>query len=129
MVGNFAGLPEDHVFDLAFGGQTYVMQITYQGGDGNDVVLTVVDPLQNLINFIDILNDEGVLNNGNANALTSKLENALTSLDKGNLTPGVNQLNAFGNQVEALRNSGTLTDEQADDLIEKVDAFVASLLE
>jgi autotransporter-associated beta strand protein len=42
--GMFAGLPEGRVFTVATGEQTATFQITYQGGDGNDVVLTAIDP-------------------------------------------------------------------------------------
>lgn len=37
VVGNFSGMPEGTVFNL----DGYLMSISYQGGDGNDVVLTV----------------------------------------------------------------------------------------
>ena len=51
--------------------------------------------------------------------LLNKLENAQESLDTGNTTAAAGQIGAFINQVNALRNSGKLTDAQADDLIEK----------
>ncbi|MDF1739372.1 MAG: autotransporter-associated beta strand repeat-containing protein, partial [Verrucomicrobiales bacterium] len=44
VTGTFAGLPDDHVFELAFGGANYVFQIDYTTEDGttagNNVVLT-----------------------------------------------------------------------------------------
>jgi autotransporter-associated beta strand protein len=42
--GTFAGLPEGRVFTVTTGEHTATFQITYQGGDGNDVVLTTIDP-------------------------------------------------------------------------------------
>lgn len=53
----------------------------------------------------------GTLSNGEGNALSSKLENALKSLEKGNLEAFANQLEAFVNQVEALMRSKRLAAE------------------
>jgi hypothetical protein len=39
----FNGLPEGQVFSAVLGGKTVEFQITYKGGDGNDVVLTAVN--------------------------------------------------------------------------------------
>lgn len=41
VVGTFAGLPEGQLFQIG----NYVMSVTYHGGAGNDVVLTVIGPL------------------------------------------------------------------------------------
>ena len=56
------------------------------------------------------------LPSGTENSLTSKLENAIDSLDNDKDTAGVNQLEAFINQVEAQRGK-KLTEEEADALI------------
>src|SRR5207253_2792588 len=40
--GTFSGLPEGKVFSATTGSFTGTFQITYQGGDGNDVVLRAV---------------------------------------------------------------------------------------
>ena len=42
--GMFSGLPEGQIFSVTSGSFSANFQITYQGGDGNDVVLTVVHP-------------------------------------------------------------------------------------
>ena len=42
--GEFAGLPEGAIFDAVCDTEIVPFQITYIGGDGNDVVLTVVGP-------------------------------------------------------------------------------------
>jgi Ca2+-binding RTX toxin-like protein len=42
--GTFNGLAEGQIFSVATGPFTANFQITYQGGDGNDVVLTAVNP-------------------------------------------------------------------------------------
>jgi autotransporter-associated beta strand protein len=41
--GTFSGLPEGKVFAATLGGAAVDLQITYKGGDGNDVVLTAVN--------------------------------------------------------------------------------------
>jgi len=53
---------------------------------------------------------------GTETSLTSKLENAIKSIEKENYNTAVNQLNAFINEVEAQRGK-KLTEEQADELI------------
>lgn len=92
-------------------------------------VVSAEDQLVNLIGGLNELQDQGVVSNGNANALTSKLENALAQVNAGNPTPAANQVNAVVNQVEAFRKSGKLSDDQADDLIEQLEALLTSLLE
>ena len=67
-----------------------------------------------------------VLNAGNGNALTVKLNSATTSLNAGNTTAGVNQLNAFINQVNALENSGKLTAAEASLLISEANQAIAA---
>ncbi len=42
VTGTFAGLPEGGTVSLTFGWQTFLLQISYTGGDGNDITLTVV---------------------------------------------------------------------------------------
>ncbi|HPM81731.1 MAG TPA: DNRLRE domain-containing protein, partial [Candidatus Anammoximicrobium sp.] len=43
VTGVFNGLPEGKVFSVTTGSYSATFQITYQGGDGNDVVLTALD--------------------------------------------------------------------------------------
>jgi uncharacterized repeat protein (TIGR03803 family) len=40
--GAFSGLPEGGTISASFGGQSYLFQITYAGGDGNDITLELV---------------------------------------------------------------------------------------
>lgn len=61
----------------------------------------------------------GSLDNGQANALTTKLEEALTKLNRGDPTAAANQLNAFINQVQAFINSGRLSAAQGQPLIDE----------
>ncbi|MFC1508849.1 leucine-rich repeat domain-containing protein, partial [Candidatus Omnitrophota bacterium] len=70
----------------------------------------------------DILADEDI-SGGIENSLTSKLDNALSNLDKENDSAN-NILEALINQIEALRGK-KLTDEQADELIAAVQVIIA----
>jgi hypothetical protein len=91
------------------------------------IELTPEEELQVLIAQVLGLVDDGVLNQGNGNALTSKLENALMSLEDGNTNAACNQLGAFVNQVEALVNSGKLTEVQGQPLIDGANALIEQL--
>jgi len=88
----------------------------YRASDHDPVVvgmeLTTEAEINELIADVQKLLDDGVLNGGQANALTSKLENVLAKLAKGNTNAAANQLGAFINQVEAYVNGGILTTEQ-----------------
>jgi uncharacterized delta-60 repeat protein len=44
VLGTFTGLPEGAILSADFGGSTYYFQISYVGGDGNDIVLTAHAP-------------------------------------------------------------------------------------
>ena len=55
-----------------------------------------------LIEDVGELLADGKLDGGNANALTSKLDDALASLANGNDIAAMNQLLAFINQVQAM---------------------------
>src|SRR5690606_4531120 len=58
---------------------------------------------------IEALVADGTLNKGQANSLIKKLENAESLLEKGNLTPALNMIDAFLNEVAALVRSRRLT--------------------
>ena len=57
---------------------------------------------------INVLVDNGILNQGQGNSLIVKLENAEHLLDKENPGAASNILSAFINQVEAFIKSGVL---------------------
>ncbi len=104
-----------------------------RGGGVDNVVLTgaatvtPADPgaiLTGVLDQIEGLLDDGTLNGGQANALSSKIENALKSLDKEKTGTAVNQLGALQNQIGALVNSGTLTQAEADELLDDIDLAI-----
>ena len=61
--------------------------------------------------------NEGVINKGQANALTVKLDGVLAQLDAGKPLPACNVANAFGNEVNALVKAGKLSAAQAADTL------------
>lgn len=60
----------------------------------------------------------GVLNDGQGNALTVKLQGALDKLAVGETESAMNKMGAFINQVAALANAGILSEEQSASLLE-----------
>ena len=69
----------------------------------------------------------GVLNEGQGNALLSKLENALKQLDIAHPQPVCNLLSAFRNQVKALLYARVLPVEEAQLLIDAVEAIQSQI--
>jgi hypothetical protein len=72
--------------------------------------------------------DDEVLNGGQGNSMTTKLEGAKDKLDEGNTEAGINRLRAFINQVNSLRDEGILSHEEAQLLIDAANAAIASAL-
>src|SRR5262249_51821428 len=81
------------------------------------LVLSAQQEIALLCSQVDALVSAGVLNKGNGNALCVKLDNAIASLNRGDTTAGINQLNAFINQVTIFQKTGKLTSAQAQALI------------
>ncbi len=67
---------------------------------------------------VTALQTGGVLNKGQASSLLQKLANAERQFGKGQSNAAINILNAFLNEVNALRASGRLTAAQAQELID-----------
>ena len=88
------------------------------------VVLTPQQALESLIADINGLKAKGVLNKGQASALTSLLENAIAILDQGQLVAAVNEMESFIYQVEAFNNGGILQPVVAQSLIEKAQRII-----
>jgi len=62
--------------------------------------------------------ENGVLNDGQGNALAVKLQGALEKLADGEIAPAMNKLGAFINQIEAFRDGGILSDGRSASLLE-----------
>jgi hypothetical protein len=92
------------------------------GSRSTQVTLVVLSPAQALALVVDqiaALRAANVLNKGQANSLTTKLEHAITGLTQTPDLPSVcNQLAAFVNEVQAYVAARILTPAQASQLLD-----------
>jgi len=73
------------------------------------------------------LQADGALNNGQANALTKKLQNALDKIDGGQTNAATGMLNGLLSQLSDFVDDGVLTSEQAASISVLVEAVLAGL--
>lgn len=92
-----------------------------------EVIADAIEDLEDLIEEVEDLVDDGELGFGNGNALISKLQNAIKSLEKGNVTPAVNQIESFIKQVETFVKTGKLGADEGEDLIEAAEEIIDDL--
>ena len=71
------------------------------------------------------LQEEGSLNRGQAEALRNKLRIALRQIEAGRTCPARAQLQAFLDQVRSFVRNGTLTDAEAEPLLEGVELVLS----
>ncbi len=88
-----------------------------QGGSHVTAPLPPEQRMAFLQRHVARLVENGVLTDGQGNALTVKLAGALEKLGAGETEPAVNKLGAFINQVEALRDAGILSATQSASLL------------
>jgi HYR domain/Carboxypeptidase regulatory-like domain len=86
----------------------------------NVIVRSPQGASQETINSITNLRDQGVLSNGQANSLISKLESAIHKLNQGNIPAACDSLQTFINKVAVLINTGELSPAQGQPLIDSV---------
>ncbi len=116
------------------GEKLYVVNPDYIDGKGQIVEITLccgpVPPQKGLANMIvnvqNLLNS-GYINDGEANALLTKLYNAQKKLDKGQTQAAIKILNAFIDQLNALKNSGSIPESRADAMIYATNAIIYQL--
>ena len=125
--------PEGIAID-PYGQRLYIVNTSLDGTEGQlKVVRICCGPVAqeklvgDLFSIIQNLVSSGVLNDGQANALTVKLDKALTDLAKGKTHVAINVLNALITQILDLMDEGVLTEQQANGLIEKINAIIAEL--
>jgi len=112
---------------------TYTVTTHLAGPTNNEtatVSVTVLSPEEQVEAITDevlLWLDEGLINNGQSNALESKLEGAIAKLDEGNATAAVNKLEAFINQVRALVQSEQVPADEGDALIAVAQAAIYSI--
>ncbi|MCA9027830.1 MAG: tandem-95 repeat protein [Planctomycetaceae bacterium] len=103
-----------------------------QGGSAvatvNILVVSAEDQLAHLLEEIERLNEEGILNNGQANALATKLIGSLSKLERDQEQVAANKVEAFINQVGSLVDEGILTAEEGQSLIDLAEAALISIV-
>jgi hypothetical protein len=90
-------------------------------------VLTPQDATDTMIDDVQDLVDTGVLNQGQGNALTHKLDNIIAKLNQGKTKAAINQLEAFINQVTDLINNGVLSAAEGQPLIDTANRIIDSI--
>lgn len=89
--------------------------------------LSPVQATQNLDNQVQNLVNQGVLDKGNSNALSVKLQAAIEKINQGNNKAAINQLQAFINQVEAFIKVGRLSQADGQQLIAAANKIINQL--
>lgn len=111
---------------IRVGADRKLYAVVWTMGDGNEEPPppTLEELLTMLEDEINALGGEGVLNQGQANSLTKKIDGALEKVEDDKIKAAINKLEAFVNEVEALVNGGTLTSEQGQALIDLAQAAI-----
>jgi hypothetical protein len=116
---------------------THTISATYSGDINTagstsalftQTVLSAQQELSLIITQVQAMVTSGALDSGNANALTTKLNNAITSLNSGNTIAGDNQLNALIKQTNAFVKAGKLDSTDAQTLISDIDLAIDATL-
>jgi hypothetical protein len=98
------------------------------GGGSSDAFLAKITPTLTPAEEIGLVNSQvaglGSLNDGQKNSLESKLQAAQQSLTQGNDNAAINQLNAFINEIGALKRSKRLDATTADLLIGEIQTAI-----
>jgi hypothetical protein len=81
-----------------------------------DIVEDAVEGIENLV--------PDPLTEGQGNALTSKIQNAIDKAEKGQYNAAINQMMAFISQLEDLVSNGTLTQEEAAPFIQQAEFLI-----
>jgi len=116
---------------MATGTFTVTVRVTddqaTSAGTQTVTVLTPVQGIERAMEMVAQLAAGGLLNHGNANSLTTKLENAKRQLERGHVTPAVNQLEALLHELDAMVRSGRLSAADAGPLRDLVERLIESL--
>jgi hypothetical protein len=127
--------------DLMLGAQ-YTVTVTgaesvgVPGGDSgvqegsfiwNFATMSPASAIEDLMAEVQALNQAGILNRDQTNALLVKLSGALDKLNQGQEHVAVNRLNAFINQVQAWTNNGLLPAASGQSLIDQAQMIIDAI--
>ena len=88
---------------------------------------TPIEDIQDIISDVQDLLSSGDINSGQANALISKLQNAVNSIDSDKINAAIGKLNSFINQINAYVKTGVITQEVGGQLIGEVQDIINNL--
>jgi len=121
-----SGVVTSHIYQLT--GQYEVTLTVTDNDEATHIDTTIVtvqapaEATEDLISYTRDLNLPG----GTENSLISKLEAAVSSLEKGQENAAINKLNALINQVEAQRGK-KISNEEAEALISQAQRIIDSI--
>lgn len=113
----------------AVAGRTLIVGLT-RGVDFHGVANATTVCVSLIRSVTELTNDlvtSGALGQGEANSLLVKIDNATASAVKGNVTAAVRQLEAFKNEIQALFQSGRISQATRDAIVAAADRQIASL--
>lgn len=90
-------------------------------------VLTPVEGIERIDDAVVNLGEDGVLGSGEIRSLSAKLMTATALLNDDMATAAANVLAAFVNRVEALLAAGSLSPDQAQELIDAAESVLTSI--
>jgi hypothetical protein len=85
------------------------------------------EAIHDIVAEVEALVEGGTLGSGQGNALMAKLDAAARSIDKGNVTPAINQLEAFINQMDAFIGAALVTPGEGQALVDAANGVIDSL--
>jgi HYR domain/Immunoglobulin domain/FIMAH domain len=121
MTTRTAGLASGSVFPIGTTTVTYTVTDTSGNSASCSFTVTVKTPaaaIQDLINSVQALINQGVLNQSNGQGLINKLQAALNDLNSGNTARACDDLDSFIDKVQGYIQHGTLTSAQGQPLID-----------
>jgi len=88
---------------------------------------TSIEDIEDIISDVKALLTSGDINSGQANALISKLQNAINSIEADKINAAIGKLNSFINQINAYINSGVISSYDGGLLITDVQSIIETL--
>jgi len=116
-----AGLASGSVFPIGTTTVTYTVTDASGNSTSCSFTVTVKTPqavIQDLINRVQALINQGVLNQANGQGLLNKLQSALSNVNSGNTAGACDNLDSFIDKVQGYITHGTLTSAQGQPLID-----------
>ena len=98
---------------------------------GVAVTPAISDPgtvLADLADVVEALENDGMLNQGQANSLLAQLDQVSRLLDRGGIQAALNTIDDFISHVEDLESEGVLSQAEADALVAEAE-FLEGLIE